>query len=325
MDIESFNQVIIQEFLNWQPNESNINDTDFYKKRLHHFRTIFEPYVYHILIKKYGDLLDKKWQDYIPPLESDKAFVIIERRCHHNYWFILRNIAWANPNMSVYIICSDENELFIRSLLGSKASNFHILPLFKGSPNRATAIKDYNNLLTDYTFYEKINAKYILTIQMDVFIRKKITDDLFIGDYWGAPWAWTQIMPGGSGATIRNVQKMIELCKLYRPNRGLKQSNPSGKAQLTFGKAQLTFGKAQLTFGKEEEIHGEDAWFSSKIIELGWKYPDIDFRKRTIMESIPTADPCIVHQFWTYFEVFKNHFHTELFHNFLYSTFTIQI
>jgi hypothetical protein len=186
--------------------------------------------------------------------------------------------------------------LFIRSLLGDKASNFHILPLFTGSPDRITAVRDYNNLLTDYRFYEKINAKYILTIQMDLFIRKKLTDDLFIGDYWGAPWAWTQIMPGGSGSTIRCVERMIELCKLYRPS-------------------------PKLT----DVINGEDVWFSNKIIELGWKYPDIEFRKKTILESIPTADPYIVHQFWTYFDAFKFNLHSEVFQKYLQCILSIHI
>ncbi len=297
MDVNALKEVIVQEFVNWEPTTNNVNDIDFYKKRLHHFRTVFEPYIYNILIKKYSGCLDDFWKDYLPPLVSDKAFVIIERRCHPNYWFILRNIAWANPNMSVYIICSEENEMFIRTLLGNKVSNFNILPLFKGSPDRTTAIKDYNNLLTDYRFYEKINDKYILTIHMDVFFRKKISDDIFIGDYWGAPWGWNQIMPGGSGATIRCVQKMIELCKLYRPSPELKSDN----------------------------IDGEDAWFSEKIIELGWMYPDIDFRKKTIMESIPVTDPYIVHQFWTYFDTFKTVFYSDVFQNFLDFMLTIRI
>jgi hypothetical protein len=292
MNIEGLREVIKHEFLTYNSNEN---------KRLHHFRIVFEPYIYNILIKRYSNYLDDFWKNYFPPKRSDKAFVIIERRCHPNYWFILRNIAWANPDMSVYIICSDQNESFIKTLLGDKVEHFNILPLFKGSPDRDEAIKEYNMLLTDYTFYEKINAKYMLTIQMDVFIRKKLTDDIFTGDYWGAPWAWKQELPGGGGATIRNISKMIELCKY---------SNKYEKIDGVIGQGQG---------------QGEDSWISDKIMSLGWTFPDIEIRKRSIMESIPTPDPFIIHQFWTFFSTFSHHFDSDVFYNFLNHMLTFYI
>ncbi len=295
MDISSFREVIIQEFMKWE--KEGVNDTESYKKRLHHFRTVFEQYVFNILIKRYSEYLADFWKEYIPHKQADNAFVIIERRCHPNFWFVLRNIAWANPNMSVYIICSEENEMFIRSLLGNKVSQFNILTLFNGSPDREQAIREYNNLLTDYRFYEQIKAKYMLTIQMDVFIRRKLTDDIFIGDYWGAPWGWKEIMPGGGGATIRHVQRLYDLCKKYRPT----------------------------PLDNDNYIGSEDSWISDKIIELGWNYPDIEFRKKAIMESIPTANPYIVHQFWTFFDSFKFNLHSEVFAKYLHCILTFVI
>lgn len=297
MNIDGLREVIIKEFNKWDElHKLSQDDSEFFNKRLHSFRMEFEPYIYNILINRYAGFLEEHWQNYYPPKQSDNAFVVIERRCHPNYWFVLRNIAWANPNMSVYIICSDENEQFIKALLGDKVSYFHILPLFKGSPNREKAIAEYNNLLTDYHFYEHFSAKYILTIQMDVFIRKKLTNDIFIGDYWGAPWGWKPMLPGGSGSTIRNVKRLQELCKINRPN----PLHDNG-------------------------VNAEDAWFSEKIVESNWNYPDINFRKSTIMESIPTSDPYIIHQFWTYFDSFRPKMYSDLFTNFLNHILTFDI
>lgn len=307
MNIEALKEVIKQEFNKWDLELKKIEHAgaegvvikDFFKKRLHSFRWVFEPYIFHTLILRYGKQLEEHWRNYLPPIKSENAFVVIERRCHPNFWFVLRNIAWANPNMSVYIVCSDENEGFVRELLGNKVDNFHILRLFHGEAVRDKAIKDYNHLLTNYNFYDNFinnNVKYILTIQMDLFIRKKISDDMFVGDYWGAPWGWNTPLPGGSGATIRNVNRLKELCLLHRPDP------------------------------KDTDfIEGEDIWFSEKIIELRWNFPNLEYRIKHIMESIPTVDPYIVHQFWTYLEVFRDKFNTPLFTDFLNHILTLDI
>jgi hypothetical protein len=78
----------------------------------------------------------------------------------------------------------------------------------------------YNNILTDYRFYEAIPATYLLTVQMDNYFRKKIPDEMFVGDYWGNPLAWVPYKAGG-GATVRKVSAMIALCKEHRPNLSL--------------------------------------------------------------------------------------------------------
>ena len=118
--------------------------------RCHILRYILEPYIYNFLLITYGPALDRFWQTYIPPKKADNAFVIVERRPHPNFWYILRNIAWAGPQMSVYIFCSDENIDFIRTLLGDKAQHFNIIQFFKGNIPREQAIQDYNNFYTDY-------------------------------------------------------------------------------------------------------------------------------------------------------------------------------
>jgi hypothetical protein len=39
--------------------------------------------------------------------------MLVEGRIHQNMWFILRNMAWAGPEMAVYIFCSDQNYDYI--------------------------------------------------------------------------------------------------------------------------------------------------------------------------------------------------------------------
>ena len=241
-------------------------------KRCHILRYILEPYVYNYLLVSYGPALDKFWQTYTPPKKADNAFVIVERRPHPNFWYILRNIAWAAPQMSVYIFCSDENEDFIRTLLGNKAEHYNIVRAFQGNPPREKAIQDYNNFYTDYRNYEMMDAKYIMTVQMDIFVRRKLDMNMFMTDYYGNPWAWKQEDPGGGGATVRRVAKMIEICRRWRPD-------PSIDCPLS-----------------------EDGWINEKIIECG-TWPHVGIRGTVFMETLLQNNPYVVHQTWSFTDV----------------------
>ena len=231
-------------------------------------RIQLEPYIYHHLLSKYSSKFSEIWLNYIPPKHSNYAYVIVERRCHPNFEFILKNMAWANPNMSVYIFCSSENIDFIKTLLGSKKlPYFNIIQIFAKDQNREQGKKDYNNLLTSKQFYTYIEAEYILTIQMDVFIRQPIPDSIFCGHYWGAPWGWKSEFPGGGGATIRKISTMREI------------SRDSGDPEINTS---------------------EDGWMCEKIMK-SYQYPSLEFRANHIMESIPVNNPIVIHQFWTFY------------------------
>lgn len=238
--------------------------------RLDIYRNVLEPYFYSHLVENYGKMLQEHWESYRPPLNSEHAFVIVERRAHPNFRFILQNMAWAAPHMSVYLFCSDENLAFIEAILGDKINSFHIIEAFQGDVSREEGKIGYNDVMTDYRFYESISSTYILTIQMDNIIRRKIPASMFTGDYWGNPWAWRSHAAGGGGATVRRVAAMIELCKKHRPDP--------------------TINVPPL----------EDAW----IAERTNSFPDFSFRRSHLMESIPTEDPVILHQFWTFTDAY---------------------
>jgi hypothetical protein len=291
MNIDALEQIIRHEYhksyLKIIKSSSDDRST-LQNTKLRHFRVLFEQYIFNYLILTYGVFLDLCWLEYTPPLKSDKAIVIVERRCHPNFWFILRNLAWAAPNMSVYIFCSDNNANYIRGLLGDKVDNFNVFVVFKGDdvPEKM-AISEYNNLLTDPKFYEHIDAEWMLTIQMDCFIRRKITDSLFIGAYWGYPFGWRPEYAGGGGATIRNVKKMYELCKTC-DRKDIFENNMA-----------------------------EDVWFSEKMLEMKEIIPSFEFRRDHIMENVPSNNPYVVHQFWTYIDSYANLINTSDFKKYL--------
>jgi hypothetical protein len=174
--------------------------------------------------------------------------------------------------MSVYIFCSDENIDFVKSLLLDKAPDFNIVQAFQGDASRERGKKEVDNLLSNYTVYESIDADYIMTVEMDTFYRKHVPKTIFQGTYWGNPWAWTAKTPGGGGVTIRNVKKVAAHCKKLRPD---------------------------IT---KDLITAQDAWLSDTTYEEKEPFPDLQFRATHIMENIPVPDSVAVHQFWTYLD-----------------------
>ena len=233
------------------------------------YRLTLEPHVYNVLAERYSGMLQTHWTSYRPPKTSTYAFVIVERRCHPNFGWILRNMAWAGPHMAVHIFCSDLNVRFLRALLGDKADAFNLHVVFQGNPSRERGKKEVDNLLSDPRTYEMIDSEYILTMEMDCFLRKKIPDSLFQGGYWGCPWAWKLHEPGGGGITIRHIPTMILLCQEYR---NLEEDLPCS----------------------------QDAWISKTLMERGIPYPDESIRISYLMENIPSRTAVGVHQFWTY-------------------------
>ena len=237
--------------------------------RLDALRLALEPYIYNYIIGRYMPYLNNFWKTYTPPKEANNAFVLVERRPHPNFEFILKNIAWADPKNSVYIFCSDLNLPFILAILGDKAPHYTIIPVFKGDVSREQGKMEYNILLTQAHFYKLIKAEYIITVQMDNFFRRKLPLEIYTGDYWGNPWIWKRELPGGGGATVRRVAKMIELCETF-------------------------------TYGSENDA--EDSWISYRMMDMKGEFPPFEKRKDWIMESCFSVNPYILHQFWTFIE-----------------------
>jgi hypothetical protein len=130
------------------------------KESHHYYRNQLEPYIFNYMILKYGQQLDKFWLNHQFPEKSKYAFVIVERRVHPNWWFVLRNIAWAAPHFSLYIFCSDLNYNFIKTILGDKAKNVHIFQWYKGIATLEQGFYDYSMTYLLPQFYNLIDADY---------------------------------------------------------------------------------------------------------------------------------------------------------------------
>jgi hypothetical protein len=243
--------------------------TQWHKDTLHFYRMQIEPYVFNYLNMTYGQKLDEFWHGHSFPKKSRHAFVIIERRCHPNWWFILRNIAWAAPHFSLYIFCSDLNYEFVKAVLGNKAENVHIMQWFKGVADRHTGYIQSNISLQMPQFYKQIDAEWCINVHMDAYFLQKIPDWIFTGVYYGSPWGWDPHRAGNGGLAVRNIPQMIDLCQ-----REIK--NAMNEC-------------------------GEDVYISDALVKHGFDIPPLDFRIKVFQENFPTPFiPIGTHQFWTY-------------------------
>jgi hypothetical protein len=256
------------------------------------FRNQLEPYVFQYLQYTYGPVFDAFWKTHTFPKKSKYALVIVERRCHPNWWFILRNIAWAAPYCSLYIFCSDLNIDVLLSYLGDKAENVNIIPWFQGNVNREEGKNQTNITFKLENFYKVIDAEYMLRFEMDTYFLQKVPTDIFVGDFYGAPWVWAPHKPGGGGLTVRNISAMIDIC-----NKEKENINPLG----------------------------EDDWIGNAILKYGYSVPPVEFRQQIFLENhMPPVCPIGIHQFWTFIYEFGIN-NRELFEKNIKSLVTIQI
>jgi len=245
------------------------------KDTLSFFRNQIEPYVFNYLNHTHGYKLDEFWKTHQFSKKYKYAFVIVERRVHPNWWFILRNILWAAPHFSLYIFCSDMNYDFITTLLGDKVENVHIHKWFKGIADKEKGYMESNVTFKLAGFYKLIDADYCITVQMDSYFLQKIPDWIFTGAYYGAPWGWNPSMAGNGGLSVRNIKNMIEMCE-----KEIEKVNNNND--------------------------GEDKFFSEAIEKYNYNFPPYEFRVKVLQENFPIDSiPIGIHQFWTFINNFN--------------------
>lgn len=275
MDIDTLTEVCLEKvrernhILKSYNTEEDIKKCN--KESLDMYRYDLESYIWQHLLFKYGNSLNEFWKTHEFPKKSKYAWVIVERRCHPNWWFVVRNIAWANPSFSLYIYCSDENYEFVTTLLGDKARNVNIIRWFKGFATRQDGKDQYAQTFKLPGFYGQIDAEYLIRVEMDTYIRRKIPESIFKGDYYGAPWGWNPEMPGGGGLIIRKIKTMVDICNKERSTN----------------------------------LEADDDWLGKKVVEHGLEYPSLEYRKEIFSENFPVLDPIGVHQFWTFLDNFE--------------------
>jgi len=236
---------------------------------LHTCRMQLEYYVFDYLKNAYGSALDTFWNTYTIPLKSDKAIIFVERRCHPNLEFCLKNAVYFARGYSVHIFCSESNIDFIRHICGSQKTNIHYHIQFKGIGTPEQGRLEYNALLKTRQFWETFTEEHILTFETDCYLRKSIPESIYSYDYVASKWPWRLDRPGGGGLTYRKCSVMLKICDIDSKDLA--------------------------------EVHMQDCFVSDGIQFLQLKTPTFQESLDYFCEAMPIKTTTLgLHQWWTF-------------------------
>ena len=181
---------------------------------LHQQRLALDPFIFDSLKKLYSSEFKKHWNKIEIPYNSDKAIVIVERRCHPNLEFVLHNVSYFATGYTIYIFCSKANLSFIETICGSQLKNIHIYAIFENIGTAEQGKLEYNNLLKTNTFWNVFKEEHILTIETDCYLLKHIPESIYNYDYVASVWHWLKSEPGGGGLSYRKCSVMKRICQI---------------------------------------------------------------------------------------------------------------
>lgn len=180
---------------------------------LHTLRLGLEPIILQSLSERYGAVWNKLWNDLGPVPVGDTPYTIllVERRCHPYIRQCIQNAVYYARNFSLTIVCSDQNEPYIRACCEPHQDRVRILPLLKGFGTPEQGKREYNELLKQADFWDKFQEEKVLTIETDTYLKKPLHDELFQYDYVASRWAWIPEAPGGGGLSFRSISMMKDI------------------------------------------------------------------------------------------------------------------
>lgn len=231
-------------------------------------RNYLEPFVFQFLKKKQGSVLNDFWNTQEIPLQSDKAIVIVERRCVPNLEFVLKNAVQFARGYAVHIFCSQANLDWLLQICGNQRSNIHFHMTFTDIGEPKQGQKEQNHLLCQKSFQETLKEEHLLCMESDSYLLAPIPDSIQEQDQVASAQPWNPQSPGGGGLSYRKRSVMLQICEKYPQDKS--KSLP------------------------------QDMQISEGIQKLGYKYPDSDTIGLQFTEAQMSQKAVGTHQWWTF-------------------------
>jgi len=166
---------------------------------------------------KHLENMKKKLVDYVPslPFDSDYFAVIVEPRIDENIETIMKTVMYyledSSKKWGLQIFHGTKN---IEQILNI-TKNWNNVSLMNLGVDNLTK-REYNDMMMTTDFWNKVKGKKILSFQNDSILIKGGIDKFLKYDYIGAPWIKPKegYFVGNGGLSLRNKDKMIEICTL---------------------------------------------------------------------------------------------------------------
>ena len=226
------------------------------------------------------------------PKNSSYEAVFIEYRCFPHIEFLIRNSIYRlGKDWSHTIICGTKNYEYIFKLINKISPNVRIIK----TNNENLTVTEYNKLLTNIKFWEKLNGEKILIYQEDSLLFKNNIMDFVKWDYIGAPLPLgtndTPNCVGNGGLSLRTRSIMIEV---------LKQISP----------IKTNYNSSTIEYMKTNRLKypPEDVYFSKNMQELNiGQVADWNSASEFSSESYYNKNSLGGHKFWISNEFWIQH------------------
>ena len=166
---------------------------------------------------KHLENMKKKLVNYTPtlPVDSDYFAVIVEPRIDDNIETIIKTVMYyledSSKKWGLQIFHGTKN---IEQILNITKNWDNVSLVNLGTDNLTK--REYNDMMMTTDFWNKVKGKKILSFQNDSILLKGGIDQFLKYDYIGAPWIKPKegYFVGNGGLSLRNKDKMIEICTL---------------------------------------------------------------------------------------------------------------
>lgn len=166
---------------------------------------------------KHLENMKKKLVDYTPslPVDSDYFAVIVEPRIDGNIETIMKTVMYhledSSKKWGLQIFHGTKN---IEQILNITKNWDNVSLMNLGTDNLTK--REYNDMMMTTDFWKKVKGKKILSFQNDSILIRGGIDKFLKYDYIGAPWIKPKegYFVGNGGLSLRNKDKMIEICTL---------------------------------------------------------------------------------------------------------------
>lgn len=177
---------------------------------------------------KHLENMKKKLVDYTPslPIDSDYFAVIVEPRIDENIETIIKTVMYyledSSKKWGLQIFHGTKNVEQILNI----TKNWNNVSLVNLGKDNLTK-REYNDMMMTTDFWNKVKGKKILSFQNDSILLKGGIDQFLEYDYIGAPWIKPKegYFVGNGGLSLRNKDKMIEICTLNDDKSNIPQED----------------------------------------------------------------------------------------------------
>jgi hypothetical protein len=177
---------------------------------------------------KHLENMKKKLVDYVPslPVDSDYFAVIVEPRIDENIETIIKTVMYyledSCKKWGLQIFHGTKNVEQILNIT-KNWNNVYLVNLSKDNLTK----REYNDMMMTTDFWNKVKGKKILSFQNDSILLKGGIDQFLEYDYIGAPWIKPKegYFVGNGGLSLRNKDKMIEICTLNDDKSNIPQED----------------------------------------------------------------------------------------------------